>query len=313
MNHQRPVSLSPLTPLPHSTSQLGESPFWHPHEQKLYWVDIPGMAIFTWSETSGTTRWAMPEEPGCMAPAQSGDLVVAFRSGVYKVQLLAHGQHSRQLLAAAPYDPTHMRFNDGKCDAQGRFWAGSLTEIKTEKTGALYCLEKEGAQSWQLRLMAQDCTTANGLAFSADQKTVYWVDTPTHQIDQFDWLDASSAHHSLSHRRAFKTFPPKTAGQSYGGRPDGACMDSEGCYWIAMYEGAQVMRLSPAGEVLQQISLPVTCTTMPTLGGHDLRTLFITTACKGRPAEELAQQPWAGSVLHVQVDVPGIPVNFFAG
>ena len=97
----------------------------------------------------------------------------------------------------------------------------------------------------------------------------------------------------------------------YGGRPDGAAVDAEGCYWVAMFEGARLLRLSPSGEILREVRLPVQCPTMPCFGGADLRTLYVTTATENRPAEELAAQPWAGSVLALRVDVPGLPTHLF--
>jgi sugar lactone lactonase YvrE len=111
----------------------------------------------------------------------------------------------------------------------------------------------------------------------------------------------------------FAQFPGRIAGQDlarYGGRPDGAAVDAEGCYWVAMFEGARVLRLSPAGEVLAELKLPVRCPTMPCFGGADLRTLYITTARENRSADELAREPWAGCVLQCRVDVPGLPVHF---
>ena len=153
-------------------------------------------------------------------------------------------------------------------------------------------------------------TVSNGLAFSPDGGTMYWSDTHAHRIDALDF-DGSDG--SLSRQRVFAEFPPKTPGQDlagYGGRPDGAAVDSEGAYWVAMYEGQRLLRLSPAGELLQEVPLPVRCPTMPCFGGAGLRTLFITTARNQRPADELAAQPLAGCVLTLPVAVPGLPVNF---
>jgi sugar lactone lactonase YvrE len=121
---------------------------------------------------------------------------------------------------------------------------------------------------------------------------------------------------SLSRRRVFASFAPKVPGEplaGYGGRPDGAAVDSEGCYWSAMFEGQRLQRLSPEGQVLQAVTLPVRCPTMPCFGGADLKTLYVTTSREKRPTEELVAQPWSGSVLQIRVEVPGLPVNFAAG
>jgi sugar lactone lactonase YvrE len=118
----------------------------------------------------------------------------------------------------------------------------------------------------------------------------------------------------LAHRRVFASFPVKRAGQpldTYGGRPDGAAVDAEGCYWSALFEGQRLLRLSPEGEVLREVRLPVRCATMPCFGGPQLKTIYITTARENRPAAELLEQPLAGCVLALDVDVPGLPANVF--
>ena len=139
---------------------------------------------------------------------------------------------------------------------------------------------------------------------------MYWTDTKLHTVFAFDFEPEGG---NLSRRRVFARFEPRREGaplEDYGGRPDGAAVDSEGCYWAAMYEGQRLVRLAPDGRLLQAIPLPVRCPPMPCFGGADLRTLFVTTARDKRPADELAQQPWAGRVLQCRVDVPGLPVNF---
>jgi sugar lactone lactonase YvrE len=138
---------------------------------------------------------------------------------------------------------------------------------------------------------------------------MYWSDTKAHEIYAFDFDPASG---ELSRRRVFARFPVKDATQdlaTYGGRPDGAAVDSEGCYWVAMFEGRRLLRLSPEGEIIREVVLPVQCATMPCFGGADLKTLYITTAREKRPADELAHQPHAGCVLSLRVDVAGLPVN----
>jgi sugar lactone lactonase YvrE len=150
----------------------------------------------------------------------------------------------------------------------------------------------------------------NGLAWSPNGRTMHWSDTKAHTIYAADF-DPASGTPSL--RRVFAQFPLKQPGESldrYGGRPDGAAMDAEGCYWVAMFEGQRLLRLSPEGETLRVVELPVRCPTMPCFGGPDLKTLYITSSRENRPAAELIAQPWAGCVLALDVDVPGLPVNF---
>jgi sugar lactone lactonase YvrE len=156
--------------------------------------------------------------------------------------------------------------------------------------------------------MAGDNFTANGLAFSPDNRTMYWSNTPEHRIDRFDFDVATGA---VSNRRAWVQFDRKVEGQPYGGRPDGAAVDVEGNYWVAMYEGASVLQLSPAGEVLRRIDMPVRCPTMVCFGGEDLQTLYVTSARKGRPMEEQHAVVPAGALFSIPLDVAGLPVNFF--
>lgn len=282
--------------------RLGESPFWHPEEQQLYWCDIGARRVHRLDPVSGASRhWQFGVEPACCAPVLGGGLLLGMRDGLwfFDPQL-----DRRTRLAIPPYDPALQRFNDGKCDPQGRFWAGTIDD-KREPKAALY--------RWadgELARCAQGITTSNGLAWSPDGATLYWSDTKAHRIHAFDF-DGSDG--SLSRQRVHVQFPTRAPGQSlddYGGRPDGAAVDVEGCYWVAMYEGQRLLRLAPDGRVVDELKLPVRCPTMPCFGGPDLKTLYISSASEGRPAAELAEQPLAGCVLALPVAVPGLPVNY---
>ncbi|MFT3663512.1 SMP-30/gluconolactonase/LRE family protein [Piscinibacter sp.] len=284
---------------------LGESPFWHPREAALYYVDIAGRRLCRFDAARGALRhWDLDSEPGSCAPCLDGTLLLAMRDGLYRFD---PARGARTLLAPPPYDPAHERFNDGKCDPQGRFWAGTLYEPRDAARATLHCWT-----DGRLVERAGGATVANGLAWSPNGRTLYWADTKAHTIHAFDFDPAAG---ELSGRRVFARFEPKRAGQSldrYGGRPDGAAVDAEGCYWVAMFEGQRLLRLAPDGAILREITLPVRCATMPCFGGADLKTVYLTTARQNRPAAELAAQPWAGCVLAFEVDVPGLPVNFAA-
>ncbi|RVT51657.1 SMP-30/gluconolactonase/LRE family protein [Rubrivivax albus] len=290
-------------PLPVPPSQLGESPFWHPDDSALYWCDIPGRTLNCWHPGRAQHRqWAFDTEPACAAPLPGGALLLGMRDGLFRFDP-ATGERTR--LAAPPYDPAEERFNDGKADPQGRFWAGTIYEPRTAPKAALY--------RWaggKLDRVAGDITTSNGLAWRPDGRTLYWSDTKAHVVRAFD-VDPLDG--SLSRGREFARFAPRGDGQpleTYGGRPDGAAMDIDGGYWVAMFEGQRLLRLAADGSVTRDLRLPVRCPTMPCFGGADGRTLFVTTARQGRPADELAAQPLAGCVLSLRVDVPGLPVNF---
>ena len=288
-------------PLPTEPSLLGESPLWHTQENRLYWVDIPGRRVHRYDPQRAVhEHWTLDTEPGSIAPLLGGGLLLAARDGLWHFDA-GH----RKLLAKPPYDGAQERFNDGKADARGRFWVGTIYEPREPALAALYRYA-----DGKLERVFGDATVSNGLAWSPDGRTMYWSDTKQHQVFAFDFDGADG---SLSQRRVFASFPVKAADQdlsTYGGRPDGAAVDVEGCYWVAMFEGQRVLRFSPRGELLREVTLPVRCPTMPCFGGPDLKTVYITTARDKRPAPELAQQPFAGCVLQMRVEVPGLPVNF---
>ncbi|MGZ5787640.1 MAG: SMP-30/gluconolactonase/LRE family protein [Ramlibacter sp.] len=292
--------------------ELGESPFWHPAEGMLYWVDIPARQIRRVDPASGKAQsWPMPSEPGCIAPAQSGGLVIALRDGVYRAK---DWGGALILVAHFNYDPKTTRFNDGKADPAGRFWAGTMYEPRDARKAELYSIDMRDAAGGLpvIEVKATNAVIANGLAWSPDARTVYWSDTPNHEIHAWDW---DSVSNGMSHHRVFQQFAGKPAGwkpgdAGYGGRPDGAAVDAQGNYWCAMFEGQRLLKISPAGQVLRDVPLPVRCPTMPCFGGADLKTLFVTSASYKRPVEELAALPESGRVIATEVDVPGLPVNF---
>jgi sugar lactone lactonase YvrE len=294
--------------------QLGESPFWHPSERLLYWVDIPGRQLRRVDPEGGKVEsWTMPTDPGCIAPAASGGLVIALRDGVYRASSWGG---TLSCVARFSHDPATMRFNDGKADPAGRFWAGTMYEPRDARKAELYSIDlrepmlQDGRP--RIEVMAHNAVIANGLAWSPDARTVYWSDTTNHVIFAWDWNAHTNAMHG---HRIFHRFPPKPPGwkpgdAGYAGRPDGAAVDARGNYWCAMFEGQSLVKLSPAGQLLETIALPVRCPTMPCFGGDDLQTLFVTSARHHRSEEELRALPPSGCVIATRVDVPGLPVNF---
>jgi sugar lactone lactonase YvrE len=286
-----------------SAARLGESPVWHPREHALYYVDIAGHTLQRFDPKSGELRhWQFDTDVASLAPKMDGTLLLAMRDGLWRFDP-ASGERAR--VAAPDYDPALERFNDGKCDPQGRFWVGTIYEPRDPALASLQCLEHG-----KLMRRLGGVTVLNGLAWSPNGRTMHWSDTTTHMIYAADFDPVSGG---LSRQRVFASFPLKQPGQTldtYGGRPDGAAMDAEGCYWVAMFEGQRLLRLAPDGEIVREVVLPVRCPTMPCFGGPDLRTLYITSAREKRPPTELIEQPYAGCVLALEVDVPGLPVNF---
>jgi sugar lactone lactonase YvrE len=274
--------------------QLGESPVWHPDECALYWIDIPGKAVHRFSLAHSEHRtWPVPSEPGCIAFCASGGVIVAMRSGI---AILDTNTGALKPVANPPFNPERFRFNDGRCDAAGRLWTGTLYDARDEPAGSLYCIEKGKIEDAK-----RPVTVSNGVAFSPDNKTMYHSDTTAHRIYAYDFQVESG---KISNPRVFAQFSSDRS-ESYGGRPDGAAVDSEGAYWCAMYEGGRLLRIAPSGTILDEIALPVRCPTMPAFGGADMKTLFVTTARHNRSDEELKAYPLSGCVLSFHVEVPG--------
>ncbi|GCL48436.1 SMP-30/Gluconolaconase/LRE domain protein [Microcystis aeruginosa NIES-3787] len=197
----------------------------------------------------------------------------------------------------------------------GRFWVGAIDEPKAHRSGKLYSIDCRNGQAPQVQTHAQNALTANGLAWSPDGETLYWADTPEHVVHA--WNFDVQANTLTAHRHHIQC-PPKPADWSfaaqggYRGRPDGAAVDVQGNYYAAMYEGGCICKFAPDGTLLAQILTPAQCPTMPCFGGEDLRTLYLTSARKGRSAPELQALPQSGCVFSMRTDVPGLPVNFFA-
>lgn len=275
---------------------VGESALWHEVESALYWVDINGLTVNRVHPASGKfSYWKMGSEPSALAIDDVNNLMVATRRGIVYLNTT---DGSETPVADAPYDVSKVRFNDGRVDPAGRFWIGTMYEPRDQPAAEMYVLER-GKLS---RAWSGGMTNSNGLAWSPDGRTMYHADTTTHRIDCYDFDPATGVQ---SNGRTLLTFPSDKSAPDYGGRPDGATVDSEGCYWVAMFEGGRVLRISPQGEILRELRVPVRCPTSLAFGGTDLRTLYITSASHGRSAQELAEYPLSGKVLCTRVDVAG--------
>jgi sugar lactone lactonase YvrE len=275
---------------------VGESAIWHEVESALYWVDIEGLTVNRLHAASGKfSSWKMGSNPSALAIDDNNFLVVATRERLLRLNTTDGAETP---IADAPYDTSKVRFNDGRVDPAGRFWIGTMYEPRDQPAAEMYVLARDNLRcAWRGGM-----TNSNGLAWSLDGRTMFHADTTTHRIDCYDFDVATGEH---SNRRTILTFPTDKTAPDYGGRPDGATMDAEGMYWVAMFEGGRVLRISPAGEILREIKLPVRCPTSVCFGGPDLRTLYITSASQGRSSEEIAQYPHTGKVLSVRLDVAG--------
>jgi sugar lactone lactonase YvrE len=283
---------------------VGESPVWSAAEGAWYWVDIPARLVWRLDEASGALRsWSTSEMVACIAPKQTGGLVAGMETGIFSLELGEGGTVAAQRLAAPPADElgAGMRFNDGRCDRQGRFWAGTMfmDMSAARPDGRLYRYSAEDGLSAPL---VSELVTQNGLAFSPDGRTMYLSDShpSRRRVWAFDYdVDAGVPHN----RRVFVDM------SGYAGRPDGATVDSDGCYWTAGNDGGCLMRFTPAGVLDRQIELPFAKPSMCCFGGAGLDTLLVTSINPGQSAENTL----AGAVLLVRPGVTGVPEASFAG
>jgi sugar lactone lactonase YvrE len=277
---------------------LGECPRWDSSTQMFYWVDIEEHKLNRYDPATLQYQVRdMGEAIGCFALRKTGGFVVALRSGY---ALIDDFDAPLRRLHSPAWNPTEVRFNDGRCDPQGRFWAGTMFEPRTRAGAALYCLNP----NYNFSVHGDPVTIANGIAVSPDEHWFYFADTPTNTVFRYAF-DASKGQ--LGERTTFITLA------NGEGRPDGATVDTEGNYWLALFNGACVRCYSPAGKLLEQIDLPTRNPTCLTFGGPDLRTLFITTARIKLSPDELAAQPMAGAVFTITVAKQGLDEPRFAG
>lgn len=301
-------------------ASLGECPLWADDERVLYWVDINAPSLNRFDPESGrNTVMPMPSSIGSFCFREGGGFVVALRDGIW----LADPRGGLERKAAnAPYDPATYRFNDGRCDRQGRFVVGSMNERRDADGAALYRLDGSFARTgptsalrapelvrarerpFALTRLFGGMTISNGLGWSPDGATMYHADTPTHTVRAYDY-DAGDA--LPANGRVFAQWHAETE------RPDGGAVDSAGNYWIAFYRGGKVLQISPHGETMAEYAVPAMCPTMCAFGGDDLRTLYVTTARQMREADELARLPQSGGIFAMRVDVPGLPEPRFRG
>lgn len=278
---------------------LGESPSWSVADQRLYWVDIDRHLLHRTDPATGTDDSMAFDGPiGCVAQRRGGGWVIALRDGLALID--TWGGPVRPFGPRLLADHPEQRFNDGCVDGHGDLWVGSLTSDKANPAATLYRIAGDGAA----RVMLTGLTTSNGAAFSPDGGIFYHADTPRRSVHAYA---INAATGELSAPRLMRHFPEP------GGRPDGATVDAEGCYWCALWDGWSVVRLSPQGELLQTVALPVQRPTMVALGGPDLCTAFVTSAGKNLTDAERRDQPHAGGVFAFRVDTPGLPARAFAG
>lgn len=271
--------------------QLGETPSWSVREGALYWVDIRAPALHRLVPADGRhTSWPMPELCGAVVPASTG-VILALR------QAIVHFDPDRNSLTPlVELEPAELdnRLNEAKCDRSGRLWVGSMRDFGAAVTGSLYAIDRDLRQ----RRVFTDIRIPNGLAWSPDGRTMYFADTGDGALRRYGF----DAERGLPGDAGILL-----ASGDAPGRPDGATVDAEGHVWNARPGAGCVLRIAPDGRVVETVALPVSQPTSCCLGGPGLRTLFITTAAQKLSEAQRAEQPEAGHLFAVEVDIPGLP------
>ncbi len=276
--------------------RLGECPLWDERERMLWWVDSRWPALKRFDPATGAVMMqVLPEVVGSIAFREQGGLLAATKSGLHVLD------GSGGALEPRANPEAHLpenRFNDGRCDRAGRFWAGTMCDARRDPTGSLYRFDAD----FECTRLRNAIIIPNGLAFSPDNRTMYFADTNRHTIWAWDYDLASGA---ATHERVFA--------DTGEGRPDGSCVDADGGLWNAQYGGGRLVRYTPTGKVDRVVEVPVANPTCCAFGGDDLGTLYVTTATQRLSPEELAHQPLAGSLLALRPGVKGLPEGRFAG
>jgi sugar lactone lactonase YvrE len=277
---------------------LGEGPYWDHDERKLYWVDILRNSLHIFDPlTKKSNRLEFPNHVCAIAKKGTDELILALKDGIYFYNL-----KTGELTIAAK--PNHElddenRFNDGKCDPQGRFWVGTMNMNGKKHQGELFCFLRDGT----LQTVLKGVSISNGMAWDETRNKMYYIDTPTQQIVSYDFDYATG---EISNKDTVYTFDLND------GSPDGMTIDSQGMLWVALWGGGKVANVDPlTKEWLSSIEVPASLVTSCVFGGENLQTLYITTARIGLSEEELAVQPFAGGVFSIQLDVKGTPCNSF--
>jgi sugar lactone lactonase YvrE len=278
---------------------LGEGPCWDSESGRLYWVDIDAGRIHATDPVTGNDRIIEAgEKIGAAVLASSGAIIAAGEHGF--VEIAEGGGISKRIADPEQGNPD-TRFNDGKCDPAGRFWAGTMSLSRSAGSAALYRLDSDGAVS----KLVEGVTVSNGLAWDLEKSRMYYIDSPTKSVVAFDYRDEDGA---ISNPRIAFTTPPEM------GSPDGMTIDSEGLLWIAFYRGGCVARWNPeTGELLQRVDIPAPQVTSCCFGGGNLRTLFVTTARQGMDAAALERFPEAGGLFAFEPGVAGTPSYRYGG
>ncbi len=278
-------------------ASLGEGPLWVAQEQAVYWVDIFQNKVHRYTLTDGTQKtWTFDDPVTSLSPRAQGGFIGTVRDGY------AYIDFDNLTVDPIQLPETHLpknRFNDGKVDAQGRYWAGTMDTEQASDSGTLYRLNAD----LTLDTMDKNYIITNGPTFSKNGDILYHTDTIKGEIYAFDLSDTGA----ISNKRVFVKFGDGD------GSPDGMTVDSEDCIWVCHFGGSRITRYSPEGEIVQVVPMPVPNITSCTFAGDNLDMMYITTARIAIDDAELPKYPLAGSFFSFKPDVKGLPTPLFAG
>ena len=278
-------------------AELGEGPSWDSEQKVLYWTDIANSVVHVYHPIEGTNETIpIGQNVGAVVVDEHGDLIVATEYGLHRYIMK---EKKLELIEDPEVGMSQNRFNDGKCDAKGRFFAGTMDKGGSSPTGSLYCLNSD----MKVEKKLSDLTISNGLAWNMANDTMYFIDTPTRKVFAFDYnLETGE----MTNQRAVITFPEEL------GNPDGMTIDTEDKLWIAGWGNGKLSRWDPVkGELLAVFEVPAKQVTSCAFGGDNLDTLYITTARIGLNEQELEQWPLSGSLFRLKTDVKGLAANRF--
>lgn len=278
-------------------AELGEGAFWDAPNDRLFWVDIEGKKVHIYDpEKKVNKSFEMPSRVGTIVPHNADEAVVALEDGIYILNLKSGAV---RLLTELEKDLKSTRFNDGKCDPNGNLWVGSMDLNTTLPIGSLYKVSPNG----EAHKMLDSITVSNGIVWTRDRNTMYYIDTPTGHIKAFDFNVETS---EISNERIAVEIDASL------GFADGMTIDENDHLWVGMWQGEAVACFDPiAGKLIKKIQVPAMNVTACTFGGDNLETLYITTARVGMTDEEKLKFPLAGSVFQVSPGVRGVKGFYF--
>ena len=280
-----------------SKSELGEGAIWNSKTGELMWINITGKILNIYNPKTGNNKEMFTGQMiGTVVPTELGNTIVALQNGIYQ---LDPNTGTKKLIVNPEEDLPNNRFNDGKCDPEGRFWAGTMSTIDEKEAGALYRLDSDSS----IHKMVEDVSISNGIVWSKDKTKMYYIDTPTQKVVVYDYNNETG---EISNKKTAVEI------ESEMGFPDGMTIDEDGNIWVALWGGSAVSCWNPeTGTLVRTIEVPARNVTSCAFGDDDLSTLYITTARVATSDEELKKYPNAGGVFKIRLGVKGVEAYYF--